>query len=230
MDKSFCPRTKSVQEKNGVTAGSRAAYWEEACRELSERDPVLGDLISAYPSEILQTNGDPFSTLFYSIVGQQISVKAAEAIRGRVLALIKESTPDAILSVSSDELRQAGLSARKVEYLMDLARHFEEGRVDPARWDSLDDEALIAELTDIRGIGRWTAEMLLMFCLLRPNVFPVDDLGLQRAVVMHYPEILETHPKPTPKVFKQFALRWAPWQTVASWYLWRSLDPLPVNY
>ena len=208
---------------------TQAQYWEQACQELSD-DPVMATLISNFVEDRLQSDGEPFSTLFYSIIGQQISVKAAEAIRNRVINVIGEVTPEAILAASVDDLRQAGLSARKVEYLTDLARHFEQGTVDPSHWHTLDNDTLIAELTDIRGIGRWTAEMVLMFCLLRPDIFPADDLGVQRAILMHYPEILDIHPKPTPKVFRQFAEQWAPWRTVASWYLWRNLDATPVNY
>ena len=230
MDKSCCPRT-ATEETAPPSAKTRPApYWDEACRWLSANDAVMAQLIADFPGEALKSDGEPFSTLFYSIVGQQISLKAAEAIRLRVMAVIGEATPEGILSASTDDLRQAGLSARKVEYLVDLARHFEQGTVAPDRWPHLEDEALIKELTDIRGVGRWTAEMLMMFCLLRPDVFPADDLGVQRAIILHYPEILEGNAKPTPRVFRQFAQRWAPWQTVASWYLWRSLDPIPVAY
>jgi DNA-3-methyladenine glycosylase II len=123
-------------------------------------------------------------------------------------------------------LRGCGLSQRKAEYLTDLAAHFASGRLDPRGWKALDDEALIAELVDVKGIGRWTAEMFLMFHELRPDVLPVDDLGLQRALADHYNggERLDR------EAMRSLAEPWRPWRSVATWYLWRSLDPIPVEY
>ena len=117
---------------------------------------------------------------------------------------------------------RCGLSERKAEYLRDLARHFASGRLDPAQWPALDDEALIARLVDVKGIGRWTAEMFLMFHELRPDVLPVDDIGLQNAVALHYHD----GERMTPKALRAFGERWRPWRSAATWYLWRSLDPI----
>jgi len=130
-------------------------------------------------------------------------------------------------------LRHCGLSERKVEYLRDLADHFACGRVDPVAMQAMDDDAVIAALTDIRGIGRWTAEMFLIFNLLRPNVLPLDDLGLLKAISRHYFDEM-----PTETLLKRegrarverLAVPWTPWRSVATWYLWRSLDPVPVEY
>ncbi len=202
------------------------AYWPAAALFLSRCDPVMAALVERFAGVGLQSRGDAFVTLARSIVGQQISVKAAEAVWGRFAARLGQVAPEAVLAVPEGELAACGLSRRKVEYVCDLARHFAEGRIRVAHWADLDDEAIIAELTGVRGIGRWTAEMFLIFNLLRPDVFPLDDLGLQRAVSAHY----FAGAKPPRRVLAEFGERWRPWRSVATWYLWRSLDPLPVEY
>ncbi|HVO88520.1 MAG TPA: DNA-3-methyladenine glycosylase 2 family protein, partial [Casimicrobiaceae bacterium] len=121
---------------------------------------------------------------------------------------------------------RCGLSARKAEYVRDLARHFTSGKLDPREWPSLDDESLITALVDVKGIGRWTAEMFLIFHELRPDVLPVDDIGLQKAVALHF---FDGERQPT-DVIRDVAEEWRPWRSVATWYLWRSLDPIPVEY
>ena len=118
------------------------------------------------------------------------------------------------------------MSQRKVEYLVDLAGHFANGTVDPTGWTVLDDETVIDQLTRVRGVGRWTAEMVLIFGLLRPNVLPLDDLGLQRAVGLRY----FAGRRVSARTIRRIALNWEPWRSVATWYLWRSLDPMPVEY
>jgi DNA-3-methyladenine glycosylase II len=142
-------------------------------------------------------------------------------------------TPAAVLRRRPTTLRGCGLSERKVEYLRDLAAHFADGRVEPASLAALDDEAIIGRLTDIRGIGRWTAEMFLIFNLLRPNVLPLDDLGLLKAVSLHYLDGVPTREllgKEGRRRVQALAAAWQPWSSVATWYLWRSLDPVPVEY
>ncbi len=196
------------------------SWWEEAKSGLAARDPVLAGIISNHPGVSLRRTSDPFSTLARSIVGQQISVKAADTVWGRFVGLLGEITPGAVRSC--EELRSCGLSARKVEYLRDLAQHFDSGRFDG--WDELPDEELIRLLTTVKGIGRWTAEMFLIFQGLRPDVLPLDDIGLQRAIRLHYGEMLGR------EEMKEIALIWSPWRSVATWYLWRSLDPVPVEY
>jgi DNA-3-methyladenine glycosylase II len=118
------------------------------------------------------------------------------------------------------------LSQRKAEYLSDLARHFASGKLDPKRWRKLDDESVIAQLIDVKGIGRWTAEMFLMFHELRPDVLPVDDLGLQKAMA----RLFLKDARPTRDAMLALAEPWRPWRSVATWYLWRSLEPVPVDY
>lgn len=179
-----------------------------------------------YAGAGLVSRGDPFATLARSIVGQQISVKAADSVWARVVALLPEITPAAVLAAGEGELRACGLSARKVEYFADLAGRFADGRILPRRWAKLSDAALIEALSATRGIGVWTVEMLLIFNLMRPDVFPLDDKGLQRAVAQHYFEGAAL----TRQQLLEFGERWRPWRSVATWYLWRSLDPVPVEY
>lgn len=202
------------------------AYWHTACTELATADPVMAALISRYPDAILGDRGDPFQTLARAIVGQQISVKSADSIWMRFADFVQRIQPEHIATLELDTLAACGLSRRKAEYLRDLAGHFVDGRVEPARWKGLDDEAVIAELTDVRGIGRWTSEMFLIFSLRRPDVWPLDDIGLQKAVALHY----LAGERPTPSLLRQHGARHAPWRTVATWYLWRSLDPVVVQY
>ena len=202
------------------------AYWNTACAELAAADPVMAALIARYPDCVLGNRGDPFQTLARAIVGQQISVKAADSIWARFATLAGTVAPGRIAALDPDVLATCGLSRRKVEYLVDLAGHFVDDRIEPARWKEMDDETVIAELVDVRGIGRWTAEMFLIFNLHRPDVWPVDDIGLQKAVALHY----LGGERPTPKALRQHGERHAPWRTVATWYLWRSLDPAVVQY
>lgn len=201
-------------------------YWQKASRALARNDPTMAALVRRYRGMSLVSRGDAFGTLARSIVGQQISVKAADAVWARFTARVGSVTPRMVLDTGADGLAGCGLSARKTEYLVDLAAHFAEGRIEPERWCSMDDEAVISELVDVRGVGRWTAEMFLIFNLLRPDVFPLDDLGLQKAVFGHY----FAGEKQSRRVLAECGERWRPWRSVATWYLWRSLDPLPVEY
>jgi DNA-3-methyladenine glycosylase II len=211
----------------------RPPYWTRAKRELAVADPVMAAIIARHPRVVLASRGDPFVTLARSIVGQQISVKAAEAVWSRVVATCETIAPATILCKRAMTLRACGLSERKVEYVRDLAAHFQSGVVDPSRFDVQSDEDIITELVDIRGIGRWTAEMFLIFNLLRPNVLPLDDLGLLKAVGLHYfngtkaERLMRATGR---KRVTRLARAWQPWRSVATWYLWRSLDPVPVEY
>jgi DNA-3-methyladenine glycosylase II len=200
-------------------------YWPRAKRALARRDAVLARIIRAHPRIAIARRGEPFKTLARSIVGQQISVKAAESVWNRVLALAPAATPEQILKARR-RLSNCGLSQRKAEYITDLARHFAEGAIHARDWPRMEDEAVIAELIQVRGIGRWTAEMFLMFNLLRPDVLPVDDLGLQKAVGLHY----FNGERVAREQLRELGANWAPWRSVATWYLWRSLDPVPVEY
>jgi DNA-3-methyladenine glycosylase II len=206
-------------------------YWDEAIRALAERDSVLAKLIAEYPGLHLTRRSDPFTTLARAIVGQQISVKAAQTIWERLLKACGAGErgpldPARVERKRVSTLRACGLSLNKAEYIRDLARHFASARLDPRAWPALDDEALIEALVDVKGIGRWTAEMFLMFHEMRANVFPVADIGLQKAVALHY---LDGR-RPTVAELRAIAETWEPYRSVATWYLWRSLDPIPVEY
>jgi DNA-3-methyladenine glycosylase II len=205
-------------------------YWDDACKHLSKRDRVMRKLIPHLGEGRLQSRGDAFTTLARSIVGQQISVKAAQSVWNRFAALTGDRpthlAPAAVLSLETAAIRAAGLSARKVEYLCDLASHFESGRVHVGQWQEMDDEAIIEELVAIRGIGRWTAEMFLIFHLMRPNVLPLDDIGLLKGISVNY---FSGEPVSRAEA-REVGDAWAPFRSVATWYIWRSLDPLPVDY
>jgi len=201
-------------------------YWDAAKRRIARSDPVMGAIMRRYPGMHMVSRGDPFMTLARSIVGQQISVKAAQSVWGRVEALLGEVTPERVCGAARPALRACGLSDRKVEYVADLARRFADGHLVASRWPAMEDEAVIAELVEVRGIGRWTAEMFLMFNLLRPDVLPVDDLGIQKGVSVAY----YRGRRISERTLRRVAEAWRPYRSVASWYLWRSLDPVPVEY
>jgi len=205
-------------------------FWDEACRHLKRRDRVLRRLIPQFGQACLSSRGDAFTTLARSVVGQQISVKAAQSVWDRLAALCGcqgvALDPLRVLARDIASLRSAGLSARKAEYILDLAGHFAQQRVHPAQWAAMEDEAIIRELVAIRGVGRWTAEMFLIFHLMRPDVLPLDDLGLIKGISVNY---FSGEPV-TRAEAREVADAWAPYRTVATWYLWRSLDPVPVDY
>ncbi len=201
-------------------------YWPRAIAHLSASDPVIGRIIADYPAECLESREDPFGTLARSIVGQQISVVAASAVWRRVEDLLGGVEPRAVAAADDGALLGCGLSRSKTRYLKHLADRFVDGSVEPRRWAGLDDDAVIAELSQLKGIGRWTAEMFLMFGLMRPDVLPLGDVGLQRAMGTHY----RGGGKLGAAEMQSIADAWRPWRSVATWYLWRSLDPLPVEY
>jgi DNA-3-methyladenine glycosylase II len=202
------------------------AYWQDACKHLIKKDRVMKRLIPQFGDACLQTRGDAFTTLARSIVGQQISVKSAQSVWDRFAGLPRKMTPANVLKLKVDDMRAAGLSARKVEYLVDLAINFDAGTVHVKAWESMDDEAIIEELVAIRGIGRWTAEMFLIFHLMRPNVLPLDDVGLINGISQNY----FSGEAVSRSDAREVAAAWAPYCSVATWYIWRSLDPLPVTY
>ena len=206
--------------------GPTPPWWDEATDTLCALDPVLSGVIAPWRGERMRSRGDPFLTLSRSIVGQQISVRAAQTIWDRFVKAARTPTPARVAGMRLTTLIACGLSGRKAEYLKDLAVHFRDGTLSPADWLRLDDDAVIGQLVAVRGIGRWTAEMFLIFNLMRPDVFPLDDIGLLNAMARHYND--------GGRLDRRAALErsatWAPWRTAACWYLWRSLDPLPVEY
>ena len=201
-------------------------YWDEACRYLAKKDRVMKRLIPQFGDACLQSRGDAFTTLARSIVGQQISVKAAQTVCDRFAKLPRKMTAGNVLKLKVDDMQAAGLSARKIEYLVDLALHFDSGAIHVDSWREMGDDDIIAELVGIRGIGRWTAEMFLIFHLMRPNVLPLDDIGLINGISRNY---FSGDPVSRSDA-REVAQAWDPYCSVATWYIWRSLDPLPVEY
>ncbi len=212
--------------KPSASAVITPVYWADACRHLARKDRVMKRLIPQFGDVCLQSRGDAFVTLARSIVGQQISVKAAQTVWERFVVLPRKMSPGNVLKLKVDDMRAAGLSARKVEYLVDLALHFDAGALHVNDWSGMDDEAIIAELVSIRGIGRWTAEMFLIFHLMRPNILPLDDVGLINGISRNY----FSGEAVSRSDAREVAAAWAPYCSVATWYIWRSLDPLPVAY
>ena len=215
-----------------MTDPVKPQYWDKAAQFLAGADPVMARLVAAYPGIHLTRRSDPFTTLARAIVGQQISVKAAQSIWDRFVAASGGTgtpvrlDPARIGRMRLPALTGVGLSGRKAEYLRDLARHFVSGQLEPARWPALSDEDLIAALVDVKGVGRWTAEMFLIFHELRPDVLPLDDIGLQKAIALHY----FAGRRRARSTMQRLARRWQPYRSVATWYLWRSLDPIVVEY
>lgn len=201
-------------------------YWQDAKDELMRRDRIMRKLIPQFGDLHLKGRGEAFVTLARSIVGQQISVKAADAVWQRFLEACPKCTPAQVIKAGPDTLAACGLSKRKAEYVLDLAEHFRAKRVHAEKWAEMGDEEVISELIQIRGIGRWTAEMFLIFNLLRPNVLPLDDLGLLKGISVNY---FSGEPVSRSDA-REVAANWEPWRTVATWYLWRSLDAAPVVY
>ncbi len=201
-------------------------FWEKAKKHLILNDKELGKIIRQYPKDFLFTKSDPFYTLSRSIIGQQISVKAAQAVWEKYENKLKNVTPKNTLSMHYMTLKSCGLSRQKISYLKSLSKAFNEQRINPNKWNNYTDEQIIDELTLIKGIGRLTAEMFLIFNLCRPDIFPLDDLGLIKGICncynLNYP-ITKEHAL-------KLSLKWKPYRSVATWYFWRSLDPIPVEY
>jgi DNA-3-methyladenine glycosylase II len=221
------PASKAqVAIKNISFPDTAPLYWADACKHLMKKDRVMKRLIPQFGQACLRSRGDAFATLARSVVGQQISVKAAQTVWDRFAKLPEQMCPSHVLKLKIDDMRGAGLSARKVEYLVDLALHFDNGAVHSEAWSAMEDEAIISELVAIRGIGRWTAEMFLIFHLMRPDVLPLDDVGLINGISKSYfsGDVVSRSDA------REVSLAWGPYRTVATWYIWRSLDPVPVDY
>jgi DNA-3-methyladenine glycosylase II len=200
-------------------------YWEEAKAELMRRDRIMNKLIPQFGDLHLVGHDDPFTTLARSIVNQQVTPKAASAAWQKLLIAIPKFAPAAVQKAGAEELAACGLSKRKTEYILDLADNFKARKVHVGQWHQMDDEAVIAELVQIRGITRWTAEMFLIFNLLRPNVLPLDDPRLIAGISHNY---FSGEPVSRSDA-REVSANWDPYRTVATWYLWRSLDPVPVE-
>ena len=200
--------------------------WLIAIKNLKKKDKILKKIINRYNSEKLRSKKNAFLTLAKSITGQQISVKAANSIWKKLEEKLKIVSPNNILKLKKNEIAKCGFSKQKISYLINLAFFFKKNKNIEKKWKKAEDEKVIEDLVKIKGIGRWTAEMFLIFYLLRPNIFPVDDIGLLRAISVNYNL---KYPLKKKEIY-EFKKRWEPWATVATWYLWRSLDPIPVKY
>lgn len=202
-------------------AAQRAATAQQAARHLSAADPRMAALIARIGPHRPRISSNPFNTLLCSILQQQISMQVAAVFRARLLALCGgRFSPAAVLALKPRQLRAAGLSRQKALYVHDLAAHFADGRLTSRRLRKLDDEGVIQAVTQVHGIGRWTGEMLLMFCLERPDVWPIDDLGLRKAVG----RFCGMSEMPRARDIRDLGDIWRPYRTYASWYFWRSLE------
>tara|TARA_B100000686_G_C16589419_1_gene862505 strand:+ start:326 stop:946 length:621 start_codon:yes stop_codon:yes gene_type:complete len=201
-------------------------FWEKAKKHLVSKDKKLGKIIINYKKDFLYTKSDPFYTLARSITGQQISVNAAQAVWDKFEKKIIKVNPKNTLKLHYMSLKACGFSRQKISYLKSLSKGFLEKEIDPKKWNSFSDEAIINELTKIKGVGRWTAEMFLIFNLCRPDIFPADDLGLIKGICKCY-DIQYPIEK---SIAIKMSEKWKPFRSVATWYFWRSLDPMPVEY
>ncbi|MGK7883877.1 MAG: DNA-3-methyladenine glycosylase [Crocosphaera sp.] len=205
---------------------SSPGYWQEAKEYLSLNDAILADLIALYPSETMINYHDAFLTLVKAILGQQISVSAANAIYQRLESLLGKITVENYLESNAQLLRECGLSRQKIAYITNITQGFQDGILTPQRWPNMNDKEVMDQLTSIKGIGPWTAQMFLIFHLHRRDIFPMADLGLINAIQLHY----GSEKALSKGEIKELSQGWKPYRTVATWYLWRSLDPVPVQY
>tara|TARA_B110000483_G_scaffold238095_1_gene314068 strand:+ start:135 stop:770 length:636 start_codon:yes stop_codon:yes gene_type:complete len=201
-------------------------FWLKAKKVLSAKDKKLSRIIQSYPDDFLFSKSDPFFTLARSIVGQQISVKAAQSVWDRLEVKISNVSPKIIIKTHSSTLKSIGLSRQKVNYLKNLAKAFIEKKIKLNMWDKMTDEEIVQDLIQIKGIGRWTAEMFLIFNLCRADIFPLDDIGMIRALCKLHKISYPTNKESVIRIGE----KWKPYRSVATWYLWRSLDPIPVEY
>ncbi|WP_269496136.1 DNA-3-methyladenine glycosylase family protein [Castellaniella sp. S9] len=210
-----------------VAQRNRPAYWDRACEHLMRRDRILRKLIPAFGDESIAPRRSPFATLARIVIGQQISPALGRDLWGRLVRDCgADPSPACIAAFDEASLHAMGLSRRKAQYLLDLAGYFQADGGEADCWDGMDDAAVIAELCTIRGVGRWSAEMFLIFNLGRPDVLPLDDTALLKAISRHY-----FSGEPVSRFeAREVAQAWAPWRTVASWYLWRSMEAAAIEY
>ena len=203
-------------------------YWQESIDYLINIDAILGELINKYSKSTLTKRGEALETLMRSIVGQQISVKAAASVWQKIIDLLDEIKPDNVLLAGFENLRSCGLSKQKTQYILNIAEHFKSHNInDESYWNDREFSNIYDELITIKGIGPWTAEMFGMFYLLERDIFPLKDLGILKAINQLY--CVDGIPLQIDQVVA-ISDRWKPYRTVASWYLWRSIDNDAVLY
>ena len=202
-------------------------YWQRTKRLLSKRDPVLRKIIKKYTKGFLTTRNNPFFSLCRTIVGQQISTKAADSIWSKFEKKCKKNiNPNTILKISSRNLKRSGLSRQKISYLKNIAKAFKNKSFDTKKLRTMSDEEAIEYITKLKGLGVWSAEMFLMFNLNRPNIFPIKDIGLLRAISKNYKK---SYP-PSKRFLDKISNLHLGYRTVLTWYMWRSIDPADVEY
>ena len=199
------------------------AEWDKAVTDLSKNDDIIAKIITDYPKERMEMKNDTLHTLVRSVVGQQISVRAADAIWNRLDEACNNSiTENNLLKLSIEDMRKTGLSNTKSNYIMNIVN----ANLSEFDWEDMNDEEVSNELCKIKGIGPWTADMFLIFRLGRANILPLGDIGLVNAINLHY----NNKEKLSKEELMKFKEKWSPWCSIATWYMWRSLDPVPVEY
>ena len=199
------------------------AEWDKAVTDLSKNDDIIAKIITDYPKERMEMKNDTLHTLVRSVVGQQISVRAADAIWNRLDEACNNSiTENNLLELSIEDMRKTGLSNTKSNYIINIVN----ANLSELDWEDMSDEEVSDELCKIKGIGPWTADMFLIFRLGRTNVLPLGDIGLVNAINLHY----NNKEKLSKEELMKFKEKWSPWCSIATWYMWRSLDPVPVEY
>jgi len=202
-------------------------YWKKAKRILSRKDSVLRKIIKKYNKGFMTTRNNPFFSLCRTIVGQQISTKAADSIWSKFEKKCKKNIkPKTILKISSRDLKRVGLSRQKVSYLKNIAKAFKNKSFDIKKIKKMNDDEAISYITKLKGLGVWSAEMFLMFNLNRPDIFPIKDIGLLRAISKNY----KTSYPPSKEFLNKISKIHSGYRTVATWYFWRSIDPVDVDY
>ena len=197
--------------------------WDKAVTDLSKNDKIIAKIIADYPKERMEMKNDTLHTLVRSVVGQQISVRAADAIWNRLDEACNNSiTENNLLKLSIEDMRKTGLSNTKSNYIMNIVN----ANLSELDWEDMNDEEVSNELCKIKGIGPWTADMFLIFRLGRTNILPLGDIGLINAINLHY----NNKEKLSKEELMKFKEKWSPWCSIATWYMWRSLDPVPVEY
>ena len=201
-------------------------YWNKGKIHLSNKDKVLKKIIDQFSNQSLQLNDNSFHALINSIIGQQISVSAANSIKKKLFVLKKNITPRTIKNIKKNDLRKCGLSKQKILYISNIADFFLLNKEFINKFNKANDLEIREKLIEIKGIGNWTVDMFLIFTHGSSNIFPSGDLGFVKAISKHYKKDLPISEKYLSKLFK----RWSPYSSIATWYLWRSLDPIPVSY
>ena len=201
-------------------------YWNKGSIYLSNKDKVLKKIIDQFPKQSLILNDNSFHALINSIIGQQISVSAANSMKNKLFALRKNITPRTIKNIKKIDLKKCGLSKQKILYINNIADFFVENKKFIYEIDKSEDQYIREKLIEIKGIGNWTVDMFLIFTHGSSNIFPTGDLGFIKAISKHYKKDLPLDDNFLSTLLK----RWSPYSSIATWYLWRSLDPIPVSY